>query len=103
MTSEERLEEMASTLSIGAIDAGAMRRAATTIVPMWRRQRDCLRWLSTVVVGRGGWPLWQVQKIASAAGRGEDWQALRDRFIAEAATRAIREREGNASTTTQRK
>lgn len=95
MAPEEQLEEMASTLSVGDIDGRAMRRAALTIVPQWRRQRDCLRWLSTVMIGSGGWPLWQVQRIASAAGRGEDWTALRDRFIAD---RHARRREGNPST-----
>ena len=34
---------------------------------------SALRWLSTVRIGRGGYPLQVVQRVASAAARGEPW------------------------------
>ena len=34
---------------------------------------SALRWLSTVRIGTGGYPLQVVQRVASAAARGEPW------------------------------
>lgn len=39
-------------------------------------QPDALRWLSTVVVGTGGYSRSVVQRVASVAARGEDWRAV---------------------------
>lgn len=37
---------------------------------------SALRWLSTVHIGRGGYPLQVVQRVASAAARGEPWEHI---------------------------
>ena len=37
---------------------------------------SALRWLSTAHVGAGGYPLHVVQRVASAAARGEEWEHI---------------------------
>lgn len=51
---------------------------------------SALRWLSTVHIGRGGYPLKVVQRVASAAARGERWQHIPAEWRAQPQTKGTR-------------
>lgn len=81
MIEHERNEEAASILCF-RLSAPDERRAGLRIVALWRRQTECLRWIASQAVGRGGWRNDELQRIALAGAHGLDWRAYRDEIVA---------------------
>ncbi|HEY1098935.1 MAG TPA: hypothetical protein VGF99_08400 [Myxococcota bacterium] len=82
MTPTEQLEEHFSNIQFPGrpITPEQQRRSAMVVVALCRRQTAALFWIANQVFGprRGALPLSDLQRIAGAAARGEDWELARD-------------------------
>ncbi len=81
MTNDQKIIAAGDTVARSGDSADReLLHAAQVLFSATYSMQACLRWACTIVIGRGGWDLGDLQRVYASAGRGENWEALRDQL-----------------------